>query len=397
MAAIRRLVGWCKAHPFVTDSLLAAVILAVSIPELWRYEGHADDALYREPNVFGLVLIVLGAAPLAWRRIHPLAVLVITSTAIVTYESLGFPSLSLSFGVLVALYTAATLLDRRQSAIACLVVAVGVMIVLLTARWEVNVGSIISNVVIFGTVWLIGDNVGTRRELLASLRERARQAEENRDEEARRAVAEERARIARELHDVVAHHMSVMIVQAGAARRILPSDPDRAAEVLTSVESTGREAMNEMRRMLGVLRSDDEDAAGMTPQPSVVDLSELVAHCAEAGLEVSLDVEGEPTDVPPGVGLSAYRIVQEALTNTLKHAGPATASVRVTYRPDRLDVEVCDDGRGASAGSAARSTGHGLVGMRERVDVFGGELTTGPRPGGGFAVRAQLPLESAVS
>jgi signal transduction histidine kinase len=201
-------------------------------------------------------------------------------------------------------------------------------------------------------------------------------------------VVEERARIARELHDVVAHSVSVMTVQTGAVRRLLTPDQERERETLLAVERTGREALNEMRRLLGMLRATDE-AEGLAPQPSLRQLDTLVEQVREAGLPVELKVEGAPVDLPPGLDLSAYRIVQEALTNALKHAGPARATVAVRYGPDELELEIADDGRGAANGTG---TGGGLVGMRERAALVGGRLEAGPRNGGGYAVRARLPL-----
>jgi signal transduction histidine kinase len=316
----------------------------------------------------------------------------VTFAAVVVYEARGYQSANGPLGALIALYTVAAHCDRRRSRIALAGAAGGLLIVMITARWDVNIGNITSNVVVFGTAWLIGENVRGRRAFVAGLQERAELAEATRLEEARRAVAEERTRIARELHDVVAHSMSVMIVQAGAARQVLGRDPAMATEALQSIEATGREAMTEMRRLLGVLR-EEGDAPDLLPQPTVKDLHALLEPCVEAGLAVTVEVEGEARDLPPGVDLSAYRIVQEALTNARKHAGPASATVRLRYAADALDVEVTDDGRGASGGSATESGGHGLIGMRERVELFGGDLEAGPRIGGGFAVRAHLPLD----
>ncbi|HXL44153.1 MAG TPA: histidine kinase [Gaiellaceae bacterium] len=211
-----------------------------------------------------------------------------------------------------------------------------------------------------------------------------------REEKARAAVAEERVRIARGLHDVVAHAISVIVVQARGGRRSLATEPEEAQEAFDSIEATAVEALAEMRRLLGVLRKGDEELA-LAPQPSLRHLGTLVAQVREAGLPVELSVEGETTALPPGVDLSAYRIIQEALTNALKHAGPATARVLVRYGPEDLEVEVTDTGRRPTGGDGS---GHGLVGMRERVTLFGGQLEAG-RPGeGGFAVRARLPLAS---
>jgi signal transduction histidine kinase len=321
-------------------------------------------------------------------------VLAITGTGAALYEMFGFSTTFAPFGLLVALYTVGAHCDRRTSRIAAGIIGVALGVVLLTARWVDGIGNVASNVIIFGTVWLIGDNLQTRRAYVASLQERAERAEENRLAEAKRAAAEERSRIARELHDVVAHSMSVMVVQAGAARRVLDTEPAQAADALQAIESTGRDALAEMRRLLGVLRQDDSRAS-LAPQPSLDGLPPLVDQFREAGLPVSYTVDGPERPLPAGVELSAYRIVQEALTNALKHAGPVgSVAVAVHYTDDAVQIEVVDDGRGATTNGDG---GHGLLGMRERVDVCGGELTTGPRAGGGYRVRARLPVAEAAA
>jgi signal transduction histidine kinase len=222
-----------------------------------------------------------------------------------------------------------------------------------------------------------------------ALADRAALLEREREERARAAVAEERARIARELHDVVAHSVSVMVVQAGAERLALGDERDDTREVLSTIEQTGRQTLAEMRRLLGMLRRSDDEIE-LAPQPSMEHVAKLVDQVREAGLPVTLAVEGEPVGLPPGIDLSAYRIVQEALTNALKHAGPASARVTVRYGRDDLDLEIVDDGAGVANGDGG---GHGLIGMRERVTLFGGNLAAGGRSGGGYAVRARLPLE----
>lgn len=203
-------------------------------------------------------------------------------------------------------------------------------------------------------------------------------------------MAQERARIARELHDVIAHSVSVMVVQAEAAQEVLKRDPQRAVQPLQAVQETGRQAMVEMSRLVGLLR-EDSDEMGLAPQPGLSDLETLANSVREAGLSVDLRTEGEPTQIPLGVDLSAYRVVQEALTNAIKHAGPARAQVTVRYCTDWLELEVLDDGPGTGNGHVG---GHGLVGMRERITVFGGRLDAGPRAEGGFGVLARLPLRA---
>jgi signal transduction histidine kinase len=214
-----------------------------------------------------------------------------------------------------------------------------------------------------------------------------------REETARRAVAEEQARIARELHDVISHNVSVMVVQAAAGGDVFATRPDRAREALGSIESTGREALVELRRLLGVVRpAADDDGVCREPQPGLARLPELIEHVSAAGLRVELAVGGEPRDLPPGVDLSAYRIVQEALTNTLKHARAANVQVTIGYADSRLGLEILDDG----AGGEVTGPGRGIIGMRERVGLLGGELSAGPRAGGGFGVRATIPLRGAA-
>ena len=252
--------------------------------------------------------------------------------------------------------------------------------------------------------WVLGATLRGRRAHLAELEDRTVRLERERALEASRAVAEERLRIARELHDVVAHNLSVVVVQAQAAQRTLDRDIDRARAVVASIEGTGREALDEMRQLLGVLRGggetgpDWEEASSYGPQPGLERLDELVAQVRAAGLPVTLRLEGNRRRLGPTVDLSAFRIVQEALTNVLKHAGPSRAEVVVRYGEHELELTVSDDGRGAAAVLDPRrgglsGSGHGLVGMRERVALFDGELSAGPRPGGGYQVRARLPLE----
>jgi signal transduction histidine kinase len=244
----------------------------------------------------------------------------------------------------------------------------------------------------FGLAWLIGDNLRVRRAYTRELETRAAELEIEREEKAIQAVTEERARIARELHDVVAHYVSVMVVQAAGARRIADKDPVAAKGALEAVEAAGRTALAEMRRMLEVLRADDQ---GMGPQPGLGEIDRLIQNVRDAGLPVEYAVEGEACCLPAGMDLAAYRIVQEALTNTVKHGGKATARVTVRYTEDTLEIEVLDDGRGAAAPllTIAEGGGHGLIGMRERVGLFGGELHTGPVLTGGYRVYARMPIE----
>jgi signal transduction histidine kinase len=235
-----------------------------------------------------------------------------------------------------------------------------------------------------------------RERIFVDTERRAAEAERDRAAAAERAVATERSRIAREMHDVVAHSMSVISVQAAAGREIVHTNPDKAAEVFARIETVGRESLAELRRMLGVLRETGEGGPSLTPQPGIGDVPAAVAESTEAGVPTELVVDGDPRPLPPGIELAAYRIVQEALTNIRKHAGrSASARVHLRYEPTSLLVEVRDDGRGAASALAGIGAGHGLIGMRERVEVYGGELWAGPQRGGGFTVRASLPIPDA--
>jgi signal transduction histidine kinase len=238
---------------------------------------------------------------------------------------------------------------------------------------------------------LLGLAVRSLRDRRRELAAQARELELEREENARRAVLDERVRIARELHDVVAHHVSVMGVQAGAARRVMVRRPEQAAEALTSIEGSSRQAVVELHRLLGFLRRADQDDA-LAPQPDLAQLPALIAQAARGALQVDLSIEGEARPLPGTLELSAYRVIQEALTNALKHSGGTAATVRVAYAPSTLEIEVRDDGRAHSDRATGRFGGHGLIGMRERVRLHGGHLRAGPSPQGGFAVHATFPL-----
>jgi signal transduction histidine kinase len=260
---------------------------------------------------------------------------------------------------------------------------------------------VIFQTVPFALAWVLGDSIRTRRAYLAQLEERAARLEKEREAQAKVAVAAERARIARELHDVVAHNVSVMVVQADGAAYVMDAAPEQARKALETISGTGRQALAEMRRLLGVLRTGEHQESGeYVPQPDVEQLDDLIEQCRTSGLPVDFKVEGTPRPLPSGVELTAYRIVQEALTNTRKHGGPnAGASVRLVYFDDGLGLLVEDDGKGAPhelyEEGGADGQGHGLIGMRERVGMVGGTLDAGPRPGGGFRISALLPLKPA--
>jgi signal transduction histidine kinase len=347
-------------------------------------------------DVVSATLLTLQTLPIAWRRRNPMRILFITGVSITLYSSLGYPESSASLGVFAAFYTVAAYEPRRRAAWAAAITAAGIFISFMGYAAVKSISDAISALsstyLFFGLAWVIGDNIRVRRAYTAQLELRAGQLEREREEKADQAVAQERARIARELHDVVAHHVSVMVVQAAGARRVLDKDPALARGALEAVESAGRTALAEMRRMLEVLRTEE---AGVGPQPGLADLGRLVAQVREAGLPVELKIEGADRSLPAGMDLAAYRIVQEALTNSVKHAGRATATVAVRYEPDGFDIEVIDDGRGAAAPLLADAVegGHGLIGMRERVALYEGTLETGPVFPGGYRVHAHFPLD----
>jgi signal transduction histidine kinase len=322
--------------------------------------------------------------PLGLRRRHPLfAGVVVTAAAAIDHSFWDPQFIAYPIAEFCALYGLAVWTPQRRFAIGVTAFVGSAFI-----AWAIADGSMegfkgtVAFTVVAVVVMLLVRRVVRDRE------QRAELAERERDVTAREAVVDERARIARELHDAIAHNVSMIVLQAGAERRVLDDSSDSTREALEAIEQTGRSALTEMRRMVGMLRSDDPDP--LAPQPGLGDLSTLVTQVREAGLPVELRVEGEPRTLPVGIELSAFRIIQEALTNTLKHADGACAFVYVRYGDTSLELEISDDGAGAPA--PVESGGHGLVGMRERVALYGGRLDAGRRPGGGFEVRVLLPI-----
>jgi signal transduction histidine kinase len=363
-----------------TDLALAVLLGLVVLQSAFDEQG------LKEPGWAVVPMIELTVLPLAVRRSWPLAVLAITLAAAIIGDLL-FVGFQLP-GPVIALYTVAAHCERSVSLAAA--AATGVALVIPAVGRAVSEPIfVVAMYAVFAAAWALGDGLRSRRAYLAELEARAEHAEREQEERARRAVAEEQARIARELHDVVSHNVSVMVVQAAAGGDVFAKDPERARQALGSIESTGREALAELRRLLGVVHpAEESERPGFVPQPGLARLPELVEQVAAAGLEVELTVAGEPRELPAAMDLSAYRIVQEALTNTLKHAHASKAVVTLGYGDAGLELQVLDDGSGTGAGG----TGRGIIGMRERAALFGGELLAGSRPSGGFAVRAKLPL-----
>src|SRR5215204_5945227 len=391
MDRVARWLRRLRANPWWFDSALALAAAGLSTA-IFVFDP-AFRGLPRGRFVLGCGLVLLHTVPLAARRRFPLAVLA-TSVA----SGLAFPALDLSpdllwMTFLVAVYSVAAYGSRWVSLAGLVVAEVGSVANQLTpGRFQAP--TVISNALLIAAVWLLGHFVGVRRVYVGQLEERTAELEQAREELARRAVVEERLRLARELHDVVAHAMSVIAVQSGVGAHVAASRPEEVGKALSAIETTSRAALTELRRLLGVLRQDSDPQASLTPVPGLANLDSLLTEVGKAGLAVRVRVKGTPLQLPAGVDLSAYRIVQEALTNVVKHAGPAHAQVTIGYRDQYVTVEVTDDGQGAvtSGSDGQAGSGHGLIGMRERVAAFGGELEVGPRPGGGFRVAARLPL-----
>jgi len=376
-----------RRHPWWTDSALALILTIIAVGSTVVSRTRYGFAV----PVLAAIVTLSTTVPIALRRYRPLAVLAVTVSA-ETLLLIFRPGAGAPLGVIVALYTVAAYCDRRVSIRAAALAALPITVAVIVNNGP-HAGQVIPELAVFAIAWVLGDNIRTRRAYLAELEARAARLEREREEKADRAVIEERARIARELHDVIAHNVSVMVVQAAAGADVFDEDPGMARESLTAVASTGRAALTELRRLLGVIRAeDDRGDPAYAPQPGIERIDELVGQVRETGLPVELSLLGKARPLPEGVGLCAYRIVQEALTNTLKHAHASTAQVQLRYVADALELQIVDDGRGANL--LSRDTGgQGLIGMRERVALFGGELTAGPRNGHGYEVRARLPLE----
>jgi signal transduction histidine kinase len=373
------------------DLLIAAVLLVFVEAGVLVKHGAGSGTPWTVA-VLGVVALV----PLAWRHQAPVLVWAVSGVAtLAAMVAHGSPGL-LALGPLIALYTVATDCPRRVSLMAGAVSLVGVTLGVAAVRTSKSPWvAFVFPLVVIAAAWLIGDNLRVRRVYVAELEAKAARAEAEREAEASRAAAQERGRIARELHDVVAHHVSVIAVQAGAARMNADGDvPPETLEGLAAVEAIARQTLTELRQLLGVLRHDGEPPS-LTPQPGLDQLDRLVADVRHAGLPVEMAIEGERIPIPPGVDLSAYRIIQEALTNVLKHEGPVPTKVIVRFCPHDLELEVADEGGSVPASPQANGHGHGLVGMRERVAMFGGSFEAAPRPEGGFMVAARIPLGSS--
>ncbi|MFI2190194.1 sensor histidine kinase [Streptomyces sioyaensis] len=401
---MQRLYDFLRRHPTGVDSFWALALLGFgSLMVVFDSAGVVHMAAAAVFTI-GLSLVV------ALRRKAPVKMLLLTAAIGVGQLIFGVPPTLSDFAMLVIAYTVASAptVPRWASRCALAGALVGPALTFWRYGYDEEGRPMTANLVFtalitvpFVLAWVLGDSMRTRRAYWAQLEERAARLEKEREAQSRIAVAAERARIARELHDVVAHNVSVMVVQADGAAYVLDAAPEQTRQALETISGTGRQALAEMRRLLGVLRTGEQSEGGeYVPQPGVEQLEDLMDQVRGAGLPVDFRVEGEPRELPSSVALTVYRIVQEALTNTRKHGGPDVgATVRVSYRDEDLELLVEDDGRGAQQElyeeGGADGLGHGLIGMRERVGMVGGSLTAGPRAGGGFRVSAVLPLKPA--
>lgn len=379
-----------QRRSFQIDAVMAVAMFALALMSLVGTPVLPD---VRPLDVLGYILIAAQTLTLAWRRRYPVIVTIVVVGAFVIERGFAYPSSWAVFGIAFALYTIGEQLPTRQALIVG-GVAIGIIVV-WTAVGVLSYGLPAAFVVtVFGFVtfpFALGLEARRRERRALGLEARAVRAEIEREQRTAEAIRQEKLRIGRELHDVVAHEVTVMTIQAAAAGRVLDSRPEEARQAIETVESAGHRALAEMRRLLGVLRTEpDRD---LSPQPGLSSLGDLISQMMEAGLDVDLQHEGEEREVPSSIGLNAYRIIQESLTNAVKHAGPgARAEVEIRFSDEQLRIEVCDDGRGAAEALRDNGSGQGIMGMRERVALLGGTFSAGPMAGGGYRVVATIPL-----
>ena len=378
--------------PPVRDAILAVLVTVLLLYGSYG-EAHpsnpSDRLQFRnhaipQPGV-ALLLVAVACLVLAWRRRAPVTVLAISTAAVAAYSLLGFVNGAVLVAPILALYTVATQVSTRRAVVAA-VVTLGILLTVTAANnpaGHISGGGFDIIPFMVAAALFAGIAVANRNAYVASIRDRAEQ-------DARRRLDEERLRIARELHDVVAHTMATINVQAGVAAHVLPTQPEAAADSLQAIKTASKEGLRELRAILNVLRQAD-DADPTQPAPGTAQLEDLIAGARRAGLETTFAVTGDPVPLPSAVDLAAYRIIQESLTNTIRHAGPATAAVSLRYGRDELRIDVTDTGRGQPV-LAGNGGGHGLAGMRERAAAVGGTVEAGPGPAGGFRVAARLPL-----
>ena len=386
---LRRFIRRPRLVPSIVVDGALAVLLFLLV------EASADPIQRIAP--LSVAIVLFETVPLAFRRRAPASVLLLVAVALLAHLLIGFHnSFFDTFAGAVALYSVAAYRTRSISVVflGLLPLALGIALVVdWHNRGEVSLIDVPYNLLLFVTAWVLGDALQTRRAYALQLEERERILTRERQERAKAALAEERARIARELHDIVAHSVSVMVLQANAGERIASSRPEQAVEHLAAIQTIGRQALAELRRLLGVLRGGGDSDDAREPQPRLADVEKLVEQARRSGLDAAIRVEGDGDSLPEAVQLQAYRVVQEALTNTLRHAGASRALVTIRCSPRDLELEVIDDGRSSAQPAVEARAGLGLIGMRERVHLYGGELETGPRPEGGFRVHARFSLD----
>ncbi|AKU15566.1 sensor histidine kinase [Luteipulveratus mongoliensis] len=384
---IERLQEQARRLSPLADPALALIVLLVSLQAFIQ----PDDCVGCEPWPWWGYAIVLGEClPLVVRRRWPFQVVFITGILTAIYGLSDLPDPQIEYAGLVALYSCAAHASRKQSNIAAVIAAV-VIVGSLAADPRADTEDYTVTLLIFTTAWLLGDAARRRREIAAVLTQRTEQLERTRSAESAAAVSAERNRIAREMHDVVAHHLSMMVVQAEAGAATAQRDPARAEQVFDAIGGAGKQALREMRRLLGVLKQDGP--AELAPQPSAAEIPSLVDGVRSAGLDVDLQVEGEAPSLAPAADLAVYRVVQESLTNCIRHAHASRAVVVVRYDAGAVRITVSDNGTGGSV-SPGGGGGHGLISMRERVGLVGGTIEAGPAEGGGWQVHAVVPTDS---
>lgn len=378
-----------QRRALLTDALLAAAVFGLAITASGSWADTGPDV--RQLDSLGYILIGLQSLPIIWRRRNPAAILTVVTAAFMLDRALNYPDNWAGAGLAFAIYTVGAQLPPRRSLL------IGGVTIDVVIAWtvvgmfvyDVPPGAIFSELAVLGFPLILGREAHQRQQHLVALETRAIRAEHEREQRAADAVFTERVTIARELHDVVAHEITVMTIQSGAALRVL-DDQEKAAAAISAAEAAGHRALTEMRRLLGMLRTNTADPL---PQPGLNSVGSLVAQMERAGVPVALNVAGVVRDLPTGIDLNAYRIIQESLTNTLKHGGPGVrAQVDLVYDDSELIIQIRDDGRGAAERLAEESNGQGLVGMQERATILDGSLEAGPRPGGGFRVSAKLPI-----
>jgi signal transduction histidine kinase len=379
--------------PLLIDGMAAGILFLLMAVQ-FIFTEHLKPGQHPTTPLTWLLAVVI-VAPILTHRRFPLTSVAVCLTAVAVFavgRYVAYPILT----VFVLTFDIA-LHSRARVALAALIASAAVVTVSVSLQpSSVAVASTwIESELGILVAWLTGRNLRQRRARWAELQGRAERLEREREEDSRRAVTEERLRIARELHDVIAHSMSVIAVQSAVGNHVMDTQPAEARQALAAIEATSRSALTEMRRLLGVLRQDGEPRGSLAPAPGLADLASLVTQIQDAGLRVWINVDGQQRPVPTGIDLSAYRIIQEALTNVIKHAAAASANVTISYRADSVTVEITDQGAGpqpAQVPAPRTGSGHGIIGMRERVAVFGGEFAAGPGPDGGFRVRACFPI-----